>query len=93
MANIDKVEAFNNVRIDIHNSAYLLIDNYLPEYYSEEALKMCLERKIEADVELIQSVKNRRAKKSKVFNEVLDVLVEIANQNKSILENIKQKIG
>ncbi len=76
------------MQMHIYDKAYLLIDSYLPKAYSEEALKRCFEIDLKVNTEIIQSVRNKRGKRNKDFNKVLNVLVEIARENEIILKSI-----
>lgn len=76
------------MQMHIYDKAYLLIDSYLPKAYSEEAQKRLSEIDLKVNIEIIQSVRNKRGKRNKDFNQVLNVLVEIARENEIILKSI-----
>lgn len=76
----------------IHDKAFAFIDEHLPEYYAADAQKRLAELEIQIDIETIQAVKNKRGKKNPFFLKVLSVLVEIAEENKKLLELIEKKV-
>lgn len=92
MTNIKKIITQKDVQSHIHDKAFAFIEEYLPEYYAAEAQKRLNLSNINVDIESIQAIKNKRGKKNPSFLKVLSVLVEIAEENKLLLEHIGKKI-
>jgi len=92
MTNLSKKLTQKDMQSHIQEEAFKLIDNYLPEFYASEARERLLKQYLTVDLELIQAVKNKRGKKNPRFLKILNVLVEIALENKQTLDSIKSKI-
>lgn len=92
MTKVSKKEKQKDMQSHIQEEAFKLIDDYLPEFYASEAREKLLKLELTVDLELIQAVKNKRGKKNPLFLKILNVLVEIAHDNKQTLDSIKSKI-
>lgn len=92
MTNLSKKLTQKDMQSHIQEEAFKLIDNYLPEFYASEAKEILLKQEIIVDLETIQAIKNKRGKKNPLYLKVINVLVEIAVDNKKTLEKIQSKI-
>lgn len=92
MTNISEKETQKDMQSHIQEAAYKLIDEFLPEFYTTVAKERLQNDGLTVDPELIQAVRNKRGKKNPLFSKIIHVLVEIAHENKLILEDIKSKI-
>ena len=81
MTKIDKNKQKKNVHSHIKD-ALIIIEKYLPYSYSKDALAKCETLKIETTIEDILKIKNGRGNQDLNYNIILNVLVEMALQNK-----------
>lgn len=76
-----------NKNVHSHNSTIEFLESYLPFDYTAKAMDICKKRKIKASENVIRNVKTNRTK-SRL--DVLNVLTEIAQENKGLNESIKE---
>lgn len=85
MTNIKEIEEIKNLRTHI-NEAYEYLDCYLPNRYSKEVQKRLKEKETKVSITTITNVRNRTNGNERL--DVLNALLEVAEQNKAYLDRI-----
>ena len=90
MTNIDKEKQSKNVHLHNESELFKIIDKYLPEKYAVEAVRLLGLRNIEVSKDIVRGVKS--GKNSPFKNQILLVLVEMANAEKCAIEALNQTV-
>lgn len=73
--------------------AFEVITNFLPTNYADTAFAKCSSLKIETTKENIVQIKNKRGQKNLEYLKIVEVLVDIALENKKNLKKLETKIN
>ncbi|MBO2546060.1 hypothetical protein J0871_16710 [Salegentibacter sp. BDJ18] len=83
-----KLKELYNMRSNKAESIVSLIDDHIPDYYTNVIIERCKKRKISVNSQLVRNVKTFRKKDAAV----LAVILEFARENKKAAKKLEEYV-
>ena len=92
MTNVSRIKHKKNMYLHIQKSSFEIIDKYLQKNYVQDAIDRCQFLKIETTEKNLMQIKNKRGSQNINYLKILQVLVDMALENKKLILELENKI-